>query len=110
MATQTDPAPPAEASAAPAPAGSGGVYEYLDEIPRTYQFHDGTVITPNQGDVCALPYDPADGRWKPSKAKPTRLPDNDEKQAEKNAAVQAAVRDEVLKAAAAAVETGKAAS
>lgn len=112
MATQTDPAPPADAPAAPAPApkGTGGVYQYLDEIPRTYCFTDGTVITPSQGDVCPIPYDPGDGRWQPSKAKVTRLPDNDKDQAVKNAAEQAAERDEIHRAAAAAVETGKAAS
>ncbi|HWU23645.1 MAG TPA: hypothetical protein VN088_19055 [Nocardioides sp.] len=56
--------------------GGGGVYEYVDDQPRTYQFADGTVITPQRGDVCAIPYDPGDGRWSKSKAKPTRLPDN----------------------------------
>lgn len=106
MATQTDPAPPADASAAPAPAVA--VYEYLDEIPHKYCFHDGTVITPNKGDVCTIPYDPGDKRWQPSKAKVTRWPDNDPKQAEKNAAQQAAERDEIHRAAAAALETGKA--
>ena len=97
MATPTDPAPTAETPAEQAPAtGSAGVYQYLDEIPRTYTFHDGTVITPQRGDVCALPYDPGDGRWQPSKAKPTRLPDNDPKQAAKNAAEQAEARAQVL--------------
>lgn len=111
MATSTDPAPPAAPEAPPPqPAGTAGVYQYLDEIPRTYQFHDGTVITPRQGDVCALPYDPADGRWKRSKATVTRLSDNDEKQAVKNAAEQAEQRTEVHKAAAEALGTGKAAS
>lgn len=118
MATSTDPAPPADAQPAPAvpetpapqSADAAGVYQYLDETPRTYCFTDGTVITPQRGDVCPIPYDPGDGRWKPSKAKPTRLPDNDEKQAVKNAAEQAEQRTEVHKAAAAALETGKAAS
>lgn len=105
MATPTDPAPPAEAPAATAPAKDGaGVYEYLDETPRTYCFHDGTVITPRKGDVCALPYDPGDGRWQRSKAKPTRLPDNDKDQAAADAAEQAQARAKVL----AATETGKA--
>lgn len=63
-----DPSVPAQQSA--------GVYEYTDEAPHTYCFHDGTVITPQRGDVCAIPYDPGDGRWQKSKAKPTRLPDN----------------------------------
>ncbi len=62
--------------AAPAAQLAGGVFEYLDETPRTYQFWDGTVITPQRGDVCPLPYDPGDRRWKPSKRKPTRQPDN----------------------------------
>ena len=112
MATQTDPAPPADAPTAPAspPKGAGGVYQYLDEIPRTYCFTTGLVITPSQGDVCEIPYDPADGRWKRSKATVTRLPDNHPDQAAKDAAEQAAERAQVHKAAAAALETGKAAS
>ena len=117
MATSTDPAPPADDQPAPAvpetqaaAAGTGGVYQYLDETPRTYCFTDGTVITPQRGDVRPIPYDPGDGRWKPSKAKPTRLPDNDEKQAVKNAAEQAEQRAQAHKAAAAALETRKAAS
>jgi len=113
MATSTDPAPPADTAAdAPAPAtkGDGGVYQYLDEIPRTYCFTDGTVITPRAGDVCEIPYDPGDKRWKPSKAKVTRLADNDPKQAEKTAAAQAKERDKILTAAAATAGTGKAAS
>lgn len=103
MATPTDPAPTAETPAEQAPAtGSAGVYQYLDEIPHTYTFHDGTTVTPRKGDVCALPYDPGDKRWQPSKAKPTRLPDNDPQQAVKNAAEQAEARAQVLKQAAAA--------
>lgn len=106
MATPTDPAPPAEAPAVQAPAKDGaGVYEYLDETPRTYCFHDGTVVTPRGGDVCALPQDPGDGRWRPCKAKVTRLPDNHPQQAAKNAAEQAEARTRALTAAA---DTGKA--
>lgn len=108
MATTTDPAPPADTppDAAPSPAAGGaGVYQYLDETPRSYCFPNGLTITPRKGDVCALPYDPGDKRWKPSKAKPTRLPDNDPEQAAVNAAEQAAQRAEILKAAA---EAGKA--
>lgn len=108
MATTTDPATPADtpppAAGVPEP-GSAGVYQYLDETPRTYCFTNGTVITPSKGDVCAIPYDPGDGRWLASKAKPTRLPDNHPDQAAKNAAEQAAARAEVL---AAATETGEA--
>lgn len=120
MATSTDPAPPADAQPAPAvpetpapqSADAAGVYQYLDETPRTYCFTDGTVITPRQGDVCPIPYDPGDGRWKPSKARVTRLPDNHPDQAARDAAEQAEQRTEVHKAAAAAaaIETGKAAS
>lgn len=105
MATSTDPAPPADTSAdaAPAAGGAAGVYQYVDETPRTYCFTNGLTITPSRGDVCAIPYDPGDGRWTPSKAKPTRLPDNHPDQAAKNAARQAAERAEVLAAA----ESGK---
>lgn len=112
MATQTDPAPPADAPTAPAPPSKdgAGVYQYLDEIPRTYSFTTGLTITPRQGDVCEIPYDPADGRWKRSRATVTRLPDNDEEQAARNAAEQAEQRAQVHKAAAAALETRKAAS
>lgn len=107
MATTTDPVPPADTppDAHAAPKGTAGAYQYLDEIPRTYCFTDGTVYTPNKGDVCDLPYDPGDGRWQPSKAKVTRLPDNHPEQTAKNAAAQAAERARVLAAAA---ETGKA--
>jgi hypothetical protein len=113
MATSTDPAAPAapEAQTDAAPAaqdkGTAGVYQYLDETPRTYQFHDGTVITPQQGDVCVLPYDPGDRRWQPSKAKVTRLPDNHRDQIAKTAAEQAEARADILKSAA---ETGRASS
>lgn len=117
MATSTDPAPPADAPPAAAvpetpaaAAGTGGVYQYLDEIPHKYCFHNGLVITPRLGDVCEIPYDPGDKRWKPSKAKVTRLPDNHPDQAVKDAAEQAEQRTEAHKAAAAALETGKAAS
>jgi len=113
MATSTDPAPPTTAAAGtppPEPTREGPlVRQYLDDIPRTYTFHDGTVITPQCGDVCEIPYDPGDKRWGPTKAKVTRLPDNHPDQAAKTAAAQAESRAEVLKAAAAA-ETGKAAS
>jgi len=111
MATSTDPAPAADApDAAPSPSRPL-VRQYLDETPRTYCFTGGTVVTPQRGDVCEIPYDPGDGRWGETKAKVTRLSDNDPKQAEKNAAAQAETRDKALTAAAAATaETGKAAS
>lgn len=101
MAATTDPAPPADTPppAAAADPGGAGVYQYLDETPRAYCFANGTVITPRRGDVCAIPYDPHDGRWTPSKAKPTRLPDNHPDQAAKNAAEQADARAAVLAAA-----------
>jgi hypothetical protein len=57
----------ATGAAADTPPPTDGVFEYLDETPRTYQFWDGTVITPSRGDVCRLPYDPLDGRWQSSK-------------------------------------------
>lgn len=79
-----------------APPGGGGVYEYLDETSRTYQFADGTVITPQRGDVCSIPYDPGDGRWGKSKAKPTRLPDNHKDQIVLTQAEAAKTRAEVL--------------
>lgn len=118
MASSTDPAPPADAPPAPAvpetsapqAADTAGVYQYLDELPHKYCFHDGTVITPRQGDVCEIPYNPGGKRWKPSKAKVTRLPDNHPDQAALDAAEQAEQRTEAHKAAAAALETGKAAS
>jgi len=110
MATSTDPAPAAEAPADAAPAGPL-VRQYLDDTPRTYCFTDGTVITPSRGDVCEISYDPGDGRWGETKAKVTRLADNDPKQAEKTAAAQAKERDKILTAAAATTaESGKAAS
>lgn len=52
----------ATGAAADASPPTGGVFEYLDEGERTYQFWDGTVLTPCRGDVCRLPYDPLDGR------------------------------------------------
>jgi len=112
MATSTDPAPPTTAAAdslpttMPDPAGPL-VRQYLDETPHTYTFHDGTVITPERGDVCEIPYDPGDRRWGVTKAKVTRLPDNHKDQILKTAAAQAEARAGVLKAAA---ETGRAAS
>lgn len=106
MATQSPPpdapapeqapqAPPAQAAA----ASTAGVYEYVDLTPRTYQF-PGAPLTPQFGDVCALPYDPGDGCWQPSKKKVTRLADNDPDQAVKNAAEQADARAEVHQQAA----------
>jgi len=90
------------ATGAPADAQppSGGVFEYLDEMPRVYQFWDGTVITPSRGDVCRLPYDPLDGRWQPSKKKPNRAPDNHPDQAAIASAAQSEARDRVHAAAA----------
>lgn len=79
----------------------GGVYEYVDETPHTYCFHDGTVITPQRGDVCPIPYDPGDGRWTPSKKKPNRLPDNHPQQIALTQAAAAKTRAEALQAAAA---------
>lgn len=103
MATQSPPpdAPASEqAPQAPAaPPSTAGVYEYVDLTPLTYQF-PGAPLTPRFGDVCDLPYDPADGRWKPSKAKVTRRADNDPEQAEKNAAEQSAARAKVHQQAA----------
>lgn len=108
MATQSPPpdapvseqAPPAASQAAAAPS-TAGAYEYVDETPRTYLF-PGAPQSAEKGDVCPLPYDPGDGRWKPSKAKVTRLPDNDPEQAAKNAAKQAEARAQVHQQAAAA--------
>lgn len=82
MASQrTTPAEPADEPAAPddpaeTPAGALFVGEYLDEIPRTYQFDAAGPQTAELGDVCALPHDPGDGRWKASTRKLTRLADN----------------------------------
>lgn len=100
--------------------GGGGVYEYVDEQSRTYQFADGAVITPQRGDVCAIPYDPGDGRWSKSKAKPTRLPDNHPDQIAKTQAAAAMAREQALRpqplaesvapANAESADTGKAAS
>jgi hypothetical protein len=78
MATSTDPAPGAEQSAGPVhelPLETAGVYEYVDTTERTYLFPGFAPQGAAYGDVCALPYDPGDGRWKPSKKKVTRLDD-----------------------------------
>lgn len=99
----------------------GGVYEYVDETPHIYQFADGTVITPQRGDVCTLPYLPdRSGRWEPSKKKVTRLPDNHPDQAAATRKAAADARAQVLAAPAPttatdataqpAADTGKAAS
>lgn len=85
----------ATGAAADASPPTGGVFEYLDEGPRTYQFWDGTVLTPNRGDVSRLPYDPGDGRWAPSKKKITRLSDNHPDQVEITSAAQAEARAQV---------------
>lgn len=85
----------ATGAAADASPPTGGVFEYLDETPRTYQFWDGTVITPVRGDVSRLPYDPGDKRWAPSKKKINRLPDNHPDQAAITSADQSELRDEV---------------
>jgi hypothetical protein len=84
MATQSPPPDaPTPDSAAPAeaqpeaPADTGGLYEYVDATPRTYQFDGAPPQSAELGDVCPLPRDPGDGRWTPSKRKAaTRLPDN----------------------------------
>jgi len=89
--------------------GGGGVCEYVDEQSRTYQFADGTVITPQRGDVCAIPYDPGDGRWQPTKKKVTRLPDNHPDQIALTQAAAADGRAEVLQAASAAPTAAEAA-
>lgn len=85
----------ATGAAADASPPTGGVFEYLDETSRTYQFWDGTVITPVRGDVSRLPYDPGDGRWQSSKKKVNRLPDNHPDQAAITSADQSEWRDEV---------------
>lgn len=85
----------ATGAAADASPPTGGVFEYLDEGERTYQFWDGTVLTPCRGDVCRLPYDPLDGRWQPSKKKVNRLPDNHPDQAQITSAEQAEAREQV---------------
>lgn len=89
---------------------TGGVFEYLDEMPRTYQFWDGTVLTPCRGDVCRLPYDPLDGRWQPSKKKANRPPDNHPDQAQATSKAQAEARAQVHADAAAALADQVAAS
>lgn len=99
MATQSPPpdAPaPEQAPQAPAAASTAGAYEYVGEQEHTYLFPGYGPQTAERGDVCPLPYDPGDGRWQPSKAKVTRLPDNDPQQGAKNGAEQAQARAEVL--------------
>ena len=78
------------------------VGEYLDLIPRTYQFDGAAPQTAELGDVCALPHDPGDGRWQPSARKVTRLPDNHPDQKPITSARQAEGRREALERAAAA--------
>lgn len=68
-APEPAPQPPA------APPSTAGVYEYVDLTARTYHFDGAPPQTAQFGDVCALPHDPADGRWQPSKKKVTRLAD-----------------------------------
>ncbi len=74
-------APPAAAPPAPEPAPAVPlpdvpvVAEYVAESGRTYHF-PGAPQTAVLGDVCQLPYLPADGCWKPSSGPVTRLPDN----------------------------------
>lgn len=84
---------PAASDAQAAPPSTAGVYEYTDLIGRTYQFPDGPQSA-EYGDVCQLPYDPADGRWQASKKKPTRTRDNDPEQAAKNAQQRRAAQAE----------------
>lgn len=93
-APETAPASPA------APPSTAGVYEYVDETPRTYQFDGAPPQSARKGDVCDLPCDPGDGRWQPTKKKVTRLPDNDPEQAAKTAKAQAEERANVLAEAA----------
>lgn len=101
MATQSPPpdAPaPEQATEAPAaPPSTAGVYEYVDLTPRTYHFDAAPPQTAEYGDVCPLPYDPADGRWQPSKKKVTRLPDPEQAaadtEAQRKAAAKAAEQD-----------------
>lgn len=83
------------------------VGEYLDETPRTYQFDGAPPQSAEKGDVCELPHDPGDGRWAPSKAKPTRLPDNHPDQMEITSARQAKARRKAHEQAAAAAEGGE---
>lgn len=71
------PADKVEAPASPAPTLSASTFtgRYVGGSARTYRF-PGAPITVEPGDVAALPYDPGDGMWQASTAKPTRLADN----------------------------------
>lgn len=89
---------PAEIADTAPPASFVG--EYVDDTPRTYQFPGSGPQTAERGDVCELPHDPADGRWKPSTRKLTRLRDNHPDQAAITSAKQAAARAEIHRLAA----------
>jgi hypothetical protein len=70
---------PAPEEPAEAPAGrpaEGCVFEYIDPLPTTYRPQGHPPQTAGLGDVCELPFTPTDGKWKPSTAAVTRLPDN----------------------------------
>lgn len=84
----------ADTAADPEPSPEAGpvVLEYLDETPRTYLFPGRAPQSAERGDVCELPYDPADGRWGPTKRKPTRLHDAHPDEAEKRSARQSEAR------------------
>jgi len=69
-------------AAAPEPDGpvhvlpeGAGVYEFAGTTPKTYLFPGFPPQSAVRGDVCALPYDPGDGQWQPTKKKVTRLDD-----------------------------------
>lgn len=91
-AEQPTPTAPADADQAPSGRKPGGVFQYVDAVPRTYLFDGAPAQSAQYGDICRLPYDPDDGRWQPSTAKPTRLPDNDPLQVEVASATQAVAR------------------
>jgi hypothetical protein len=97
MASQSPPpadaeVPPSAPPAPPAAAEKGGVFEYVDLTPRTYQFAGAPPQTAEFGDVCALPRDPGDGHWLAVKKKVTRLPDNHPDQMEIASKRQSAAR------------------
>lgn len=69
---KTEPPP----DAAEQPAAPPQAYRYVGTQPHTYLFPGSGPQSAQYGDVCALPYDPGDGRWQPTNAAVTRLPDN----------------------------------
>ncbi len=94
---KTDP-PPDAAPPSPPPAAESApqAYLFVGTQPKTYLFPGAGPQSAQYGDVCALPYDPGDGRWQKTGAPVTRLPDNHPDQVAKDQAANDEARAKLL--------------